>query len=97
MRYDHARWEEQAAAVGMGGVASEDFESAPNDYYTLRLRALSDGVFLDVVFLPLSPPGDLIDMAAQLSNQRLMCVLEACHLGGASTELVLSRAYRLNH
>ncbi|KAI9527212.1 hypothetical protein NQZ68_032793 [Dissostichus eleginoides] len=61
------------------------------------LKALSDGVFLDVVFLPLSPPGDLIDMAAQLSNQRLMCVLEACHLGGASTELVLSRTFRLNH
>ncbi|CAL8384702.1 unnamed protein product [Arctogadus glacialis] len=44
---------------------------------------------------PPPSPGDLINMAGQLSNQRLLCVLEACHLGGAKTELVLSRAFPL--
>ncbi|KAG7233200.1 hypothetical protein INR49_007360 [Caranx melampygus] len=41
------------------------------------------------------PMPDLINMAAQLTNQRLVCVLEACHLGGATTELILSRAFHL--
>ncbi|KAG7236238.1 hypothetical protein INR49_001154 [Caranx melampygus] len=53
MRYDHARGDEQAVAVAMGGrVTPERFDSALEDYYTLRLRALSDGVSVDVVFLP---------------------------------------------
>ncbi|XP_047441971.1 RPA-related protein RADX isoform X2 [Mugil cephalus] len=126
MRYSHAHREEQAVAVGMGGrVTPGKFGSVPEDYYTLRLRALSDGVTVSVVFLPhassASPsphphpntwtsilshgafsshrpppsPADLIAMAAQLTNQRLVCILEACHLGGASTELVLSRAFQL--
>uniref|UniRef100_A0AAQ4R8Y1 RPA-related protein RADX-like n=1 Tax=Gasterosteus aculeatus aculeatus TaxID=481459 RepID=A0AAQ4R8Y1_GASAC len=90
--------------------------------------ALSDGVLVDTLFLPLSSsspsppllahantwtsilshgsfcphtpppsPADLISAATQLANQRLVCVLEACHLGGATTELVLSRAFPLNH
>ncbi|XP_073330936.1 RPA-related protein RADX [Pagrus major] len=127
MRYDHAHREEQAAAVAMGGKGSVagKFDFIPEDYYTLRLRALSDGVLVDVVFLPHSSsssssllhhsntwtsilshgafsshtpapsPADLIAMAAQLANQRLVCVLEACHLGGARTELILSRAFHL--
>ncbi|AWO97338.1 Hypothetical protein SMAX5B_004432 [Scophthalmus maximus] len=125
MRYDHARRDEQAVAVVMGGRAEPGrFDSALEDYYTLRLRALSDGVSVDVVFLPSSPspppllphantwtsilshgafssdkpppsPADLIAMADQLTNRRLVCVLEACHLGGATTELILSRAFRL--
>ncbi|KAK7910120.1 hypothetical protein WMY93_014804 [Mugilogobius chulae] len=51
------------------------------------------------VFSPHGPPpapADLIATATQLSNQRLLCVLEACHLGGDRTELVLSRAFVLN-
>ncbi|XP_026225225.1 RPA-related protein RADX isoform X2 [Anabas testudineus] len=124
MLYDHTCREEQAVAVAMGGGATpERCDLAVEDYYTLRLRALSDGVLVDAVFLPhassspLLPhsntwtsilshgafsshapppsPADLIAMAAQLTNQRLVCVLEACHLGGARTELVLSRAFRL--
>nr|XP_020512885.1 RPA-related protein RADX-like [Labrus bergylta] len=128
MRYDHARKEDQAGVVAMGGKATDDggFDFALEDYYTLRLKALSDNVMVDVVFLPhssfaLSPPlhhhsntwssilshgafsshtpppspADLITMATQLANQRLVCVLEACHLGGAKTELILSRAFHL--
>ncbi|KAF6720425.1 hypothetical protein FQA47_002912 [Oryzias melastigma] len=126
MRFDHAHREEQAAVVTMeAGATTRTFNSAPEDYYTLRLRALSDGVQVDTVFLPHSsssgsslrghsntwtsilshgafsshapPPSaaDLIAMAAQLTNQRLVCVLEACHLGGARTELVLTRAFQL--
>ncbi|XP_071315383.1 RPA-related protein RADX [Trachinotus anak] len=126
MRYNHAHREEQAVAVTTGGrVTTERFDLAFEDYYTLRLRALSDGVLVDAVFLPHSSsshppllphantwtsilshgafsshkpppsPADLIGMAAQLTNQRLVCVLEACHLGGPTTELVLSRAFPL--
>ncbi|XP_016535166.1 uncharacterized protein CXorf57 isoform X2 [Poecilia formosa] len=123
LRFDHSHREEQAAAVAMGGGASaQRFGSAPRDYYTVRLRALSDGHTIDAVFLPhlsssshrhgntwtsiLSQgafsshtpppsPADLIAMAPQLANQRLVCVLEACHLGGARTELVLSRGFHL--
>ncbi|CAI5669825.1 RPA-related protein RADX isoform X2 [Oreochromis niloticus] len=130
MRYDHTHREEQVAAVAMGGrVTPERFDSTLDGYYTLRLRALSDGVLIDTVFLPhassSSPapllsshsntwtsilshgafsshtpppsPGDLIAMASRLTNQRLVCIVEACHLGGATTELVLSRAFQLTH
>ncbi|XP_034413362.1 RPA-related protein RADX isoform X3 [Cyclopterus lumpus] len=129
MHYDHGNREEQAVAVAMVGGASGRFESAVDEYFTLRLRALSDGVSVNILFLPhfssSSPsprplphsntwtsilshgafsshtpppsPADLIGMATQLANQRLVCVLEACHLGGATTELVLSRAFPLTH
>ncbi|KAK1890478.1 IgA FC receptor [Dissostichus eleginoides] len=66
------------------------------NFWFVFLQLCRTGCFWTWSFSSL-PPGDLIDMAAQLSNQRLMCVLEACHLGGASTELVLSRTFRLNH
>lgn len=128
MLYQHGRREEQAVAVSMdGSVTAEGFDFAVRDHFTLRLKALSDGVMVDAIFLPnsssslLSPslhhhsntwssvlshgafsshapppsPADLIAMAAQLANQRLVCVLEACHLGGAKTELLLSRAFHL--
>ncbi|XP_076580767.1 RPA-related protein RADX isoform X1 [Chaetodon auriga] len=128
MRYDHARREEQAVAVAMGGraVAAKRFVLALEDHYSLRLTALSDGLLLDALFLPHSSsssapphlqhsntwtsilshgafsshtpppsPADLINMAAQLANQRLVCVLEACHMGGTTTELILSRAFHL--
>ncbi|XP_039644358.1 nuclear envelope pore membrane protein POM 121-like [Perca fluviatilis] len=55
MRYDHGRREEQAVAVAMGGrpaATATRFDSALKDYYTLRLRALSDGVLVDAIFLP---------------------------------------------
>lgn len=38
---------------------------------------------------------DLIATAAQLTNQRLVCVLEACALGGDKVELILNRAFPL--
>ncbi|XP_016335128.1 uncharacterized protein CXorf57 [Sinocyclocheilus anshuiensis] len=97
-------------------------------YFTLTMRALSDGVMLDVLFLPAAPgnlhwmplplshnnswesvlshggfsphapppsPADLIATANQLTNQRLLCVLDACALGGEKMELVLNRAFPL--
>eukprot|EP00066_Takifugu_rubripes_P025864 XP_011615130.1 PREDICTED: uncharacterized protein CXorf57-like [Takifugu rubripes] len=116
LRYDHSRREELAGAVALGGRLSGTAGCVLEDYYTLRLRALTDAVLLDAVFLPHSsgsshqhsntwssilshgafssdtpPPSP----ASQLANQRLVCVLEACHLGGARTELILSRAFRL--
>lgn len=46
---------------------------------------------------PPPAPADLIAMATQqLSNRRLLCVLEACCLGGAELELVLIRAFVLS-
>lgn len=39
MRFDHAHREEQAAVVTMeAGATTRTFNSAPEDYYTLRLR-----------------------------------------------------------
>ncbi|CAL9694823.1 unnamed protein product [Knipowitschia caucasica] len=55
---------------------------------------LSHGAFSP--HCPPPAPVDLIATATQLSNQRLLCVLEACHLGGASLELVLTRGFVLN-
>ncbi|XP_067378935.1 RPA-related protein RADX isoform X1 [Channa argus] len=127
MRYDHTCREEQIAAVAMGGrLTPVRFDCTLADYYTLRLRALSDGVEVDVVFLPHSSlsspvlhhsntwtsilshgafsshapppsPADLVAMAPQLTNNKLVCVLEACHLGGGRTELILSRAFHLSN
>ncbi|XP_056603493.1 RPA-related protein RADX isoform X2 [Triplophysa dalaica] len=127
----------QAAAVGMQHnsfhklLPQRELESfSPASCYTgnftLTMRALSDGVTLDVIFLPAVPgtlhwtplplshnnswesvlshggfsphvpppsPADLITKADQLTNQRLLCVLEACALGGEKVELVLNRAF----
>ncbi|XP_057201277.1 RPA-related protein RADX isoform X2 [Triplophysa rosa] len=129
----------QAAAVGMQANSFhkllpqrelESFSPAScyTGYFTLTMRALSDGVTLDVIFLPAVPgnlhwtslplshdnswesvlshggfsphvpppsPADLITKADQLTNQRLLCVLEACALGGEKVELVLNRAFPL--
>ncbi|KAJ8008649.1 hypothetical protein DPEC_G00107060 [Dallia pectoralis] len=46
---------------------------------------------------PPPAPADLIATASQLANQRLVCVLEACLLGGDRVELVLSRAFLLKN
>lgn len=129
----------QAAAVGMQANAFhkllpqrelQSFSPAScyTGYFTLTMRALSDGVTLDVIFLPTVPgnlhwaplplshdnswesllshggfsphapppsPADLITTADQLTNQRLLCVLEACALGGDKVEFVLNRAFPL--
>nr|XP_055053152.1 RPA-related protein RADX [Misgurnus anguillicaudatus] len=129
----------QAAAVGMQANAFhkllpqrelQSFSPAScyTGYFTLTMRALSDGVTLDVIFLPTGPgnlhwaplplshdnswesllshggfsphapppsPADLITTADQLTNQRLLCVLEACALGGDKVEFVLNRAFPL--
>lgn len=46
--------------------------------------------------LCVSPPtADLIATVAQLTNRRLVCVLEACVLGGDKVELILNRAFPL--
>ncbi|KAM3857452.1 RPA-related protein RADX [Diretmus argenteus] len=126
LRYSHAQRDEQAAAVAMGvRVMDGRFDSALQSYYTLRLRALSDSVLVDAIFLPHSPPSsspllphsnswisilahgafsshtpppspaDLISMTSQLANRRLVCILEACPLGGDRTEIILSRAFPL--
>ncbi|KAF7643060.1 hypothetical protein LDENG_00245610, partial [Lucifuga dentata] len=127
---DHSHREEQAVAVAMGGrVTAEKFDCDQQSCYKVRLRALSDSVTVDVLFLPHSSssslyppllrhsnrwlsvlshgafsshtpppsPGDLVAMASQLAKQRLVCIVEACHLGGATTELVLSRAFLLTN
>ncbi|KAK3546404.1 hypothetical protein QTP70_026285 [Hemibagrus guttatus] len=44
---------------------------------------------------PPPSPADLIATAARLTNQRLVCVLEACALGGDKVELILNRAFPL--
>ncbi|XP_008322889.1 RPA-related protein RADX isoform X2 [Cynoglossus semilaevis] len=54
---------------------------------------LSHGAFSS--HQPPPSPADLINMAAQLSNQRLVCVLEACRLRGGNIEVILSRAFQL--
>ncbi|XP_075891311.1 uncharacterized protein LOC142894066 isoform X5 [Nelusetta ayraudi] len=124
MRYDHGRREEQVAAVAIEGQlhTGRKFAFACDHYFTLRLKALSDDVLVDAVFLPDAQPtshqhantwlsilshgafsshapppspADLIEMASQLANQRLICVLEVCHLGGATTEIILSRVFLL--
>ncbi|XP_045557673.1 RPA-related protein RADX isoform X3 [Salmo salar] len=145
LQYCPASREQQAIAVEMqtgefqdlrccGGL--EDYSPTVSytqtGHYTLTLRALSDGVMVDAVFLPGSSaastpsgpspphgpshsdhwftilthggfsahtpppaPADLIATASQLSNQRLVCVLEVCLLGGDRLEVVLSRAFPL--
>ncbi|XP_034020763.1 RPA-related protein RADX [Thalassophryne amazonica] len=54
---------------------------------------LSHGAFSS--HAPPPSPADLVCTAHHLANQRLICVLEACHLGGDHTELILSRAFLL--
>ncbi|KAI4905040.1 hypothetical protein NFI96_002013 [Prochilodus magdalenae] len=78
----------QAAAVGMQTnsfhklVPHRELESfSPAPCYT--------GYFT------LTMKVDLIATATQLTNQRLVCVLEACALGGDKVELVLNRAFPL--
>ncbi|XP_049616674.1 RPA-related protein RADX [Syngnathus scovelli] len=127
MRYDPAHEKKQVASVTMGGTLTCAAVFACEDYYTLSLKALSDGVCVDAIFLPqsssssLSPPsrshgntwasvlshgafsshapppspGDLIATATLLANQRLACLLDVCNLGGESTEVVISRAFRM--
>ncbi|XP_053715559.1 RPA-related protein RADX [Synchiropus splendidus] len=124
MRFDHELREEQMHSIAMGGRPRDGWVFDSEDYYALRLRALSDGALIDAIFRPSSEtptihqahsntwvsilshgafsshtpppsPSDLIGMAGQLTNQRLVCVLEVCHLGGTSTEAILSRAFQL--
>ncbi|XP_026877599.2 RPA-related protein RADX isoform X1 [Electrophorus electricus] len=129
----------QATAVGMQTNSFqkllphrelESFTPAPcyTGYFTLTMRVLSDGLMLDVLFIPATPgnlhwmplplthdntwasvlshggfsphapppsPADLIATATQLTNKRLVCVLEACALGEDKVELVLNRAFPL--
>ncbi|KAB5579453.1 hypothetical protein PHYPO_G00195230 [Pangasianodon hypophthalmus] len=54
---------------------------------------LSHGCFSS--HAPPPSPADLIATAAQLTNRRLVCVLEACALGGDKVELILNRAFPL--
>ncbi|XP_055767163.1 uncharacterized protein si:ch73-71d17.2 isoform X2 [Salvelinus fontinalis] len=145
LQYCPATGEEQAVAMEMqtgefqnlpGCRSLENYSPSVNytqtGHYTLTLRALSDGLVVDAVFLPGSsatsaPPGpspphgpshsdhwftilthggfsphtpppapaDLIATASQLANQRLVCVLELCLLGGDRLEVVLSRVFPL--
>ncbi|RXN21446.1 putative protein CXorf57-like isoform X2 [Labeo rohita] len=46
-------------------------------------------------YFTLSVKADLIATANQLTNQRLLCVLDACALGEEKMELVLNRAFPL--
>ncbi|KAG7330094.1 hypothetical protein KOW79_006316 [Hemibagrus wyckioides] len=46
---------------------------------------------------PPPSPADLIATAARLTNQRMVCVLEACALGGDTVELILNRAFPLRN
>lgn len=128
LRYSPDSRDEVAAAMAMqsgeSGLGSRETEAESNStvesYFVLTLRALTDSVSVDALFLPSPPllfhsntwlpilshgafssqtpppsPADLIGMAGQLANRRLVCLLEACRLGGARTELVLSRAFPL--
>ncbi|XP_031647354.1 RPA-related protein RADX isoform X1 [Oncorhynchus kisutch] len=145
LQYCPASREEQAVAVEMQTGEFQNLQCCRSlenysptvsytqtGHYTLTLRALSDGVVVDAVFLPgssatsaptgpspphgpshsdhwftilthggFSPhtpppaPADLIATASQLANQRLVCVLELCLLGGDRLEVVLSRAFPL--
>ncbi|XP_077401182.1 RPA-related protein RADX isoform X2 [Vanacampus margaritifer] len=126
MRYDPAHQKEQVVSVTMGGSLTHDAVFTCDHYYTLRLKALSDGVCIPAIFLPQSSsssllppsrshdntwasilshgafsshapppsPGDLIATATLLANQRLVCLLNVCNLGGElESEVVLSRAF----
>ncbi|XP_045070429.1 uncharacterized protein LOC121557772 [Coregonus clupeaformis] len=145
LQYCPATREEQAVAVEMQTGEFQNLQCCRSlenyspsvsytqtGHYTLTLRALSDGVVVDAVFLPASSassapsgpspphgpshsdhwftilthggfsphtpppaPADLIATASQLANQRLLCVLEVCLLGGDRVEVVLSRAFPL--
>nr|XP_057921681.1 RPA-related protein RADX isoform X2 [Doryrhamphus excisus] len=55
---------------------------------------LSHGAFSSHTHPP--SPGDLIAMAPLLAKQRMVCLLEACHLGGDSNEVILTRAFPLS-
>ncbi|XP_061619036.1 RPA-related protein RADX isoform X3 [Phyllopteryx taeniolatus] len=125
MRYNPACKKEQAVAVTMGGSLTCAAVFASDNYYTLRLKALSDDTCIHAIFLPQSSsssllprpgshgntwasilshgafsshapppsPGDLIATARQLANRRLACLLDVCHLGGDSNEVVIRRAF----
>lgn len=69
--------------------------SSPLHHSNSWAAILSHGSFSANV--PPPAPADLIATATQLATQRLLCVLETCHLGGATTELILSRAFTLSN
>ncbi|XP_057712288.1 uncharacterized protein si:ch73-71d17.2 isoform X4 [Corythoichthys intestinalis] len=52
---------------------------------------LANGAFSTHTLPP--TPDDLIRMGQQLANKKMLCVLEMCHLGGDTTEVVLSRGF----
>ncbi|XP_061816443.1 RPA-related protein RADX isoform X2 [Nerophis lumbriciformis] len=57
------------------------------------ISILSHGAFSSHTHPP--SPVDLVATAPLLANQRLVCLLETCHLGGDSSEVILSRAFLL--
>ncbi|XP_072315292.1 RPA-related protein RADX [Eucyclogobius newberryi] len=71
-----------------------DLAPAPACHSNSWVSILAHGAFSP--HGPPPAPADLVATAAQLSNRRLLCVLEACRLGGDKVELVLSRAFVLN-
>lgn len=78
------------------------FSATPGDLHWEPLPLTHDNSWESVLshggFSPHAPPpspADLIATAGQLTNRRLVCVLEACALGGDKVELILNRAFPL--
>ncbi|TSK82215.1 hypothetical protein Baya_5111 [Bagarius yarrelli] len=87
-RFCYERRHVQAAAVGL----------QTNNFHKLlpqrELETFSPAQCYTGYF-SLTLRADLIATAGQLTNRRLVCVLEACALGGDKVELILNRAFPL--
>ncbi|CAN9509425.1 unnamed protein product [Ophioblennius macclurei] len=67
-------------------------ELSTSHYRNIWIPILANGGYS--LTTPPPFPADLISTASILTNQKFLCILEACHLGGGCTELVLTRAFQ---
>ncbi|CAB1345678.1 unnamed protein product, partial [Coregonus sp. 'balchen'] len=90
LQYCPATREEQAVAVEMQTGEFQNLQCCRSlENYSPSVSYTQTGHYT------LTLRADLIATASQLANQRLLCVLEVCLLGGDRVEVVLSRAFPL--